>query len=502
MIAKFFNYFLSGYSTESIEIQKKSKILLLINFIFIFVTGTFYFFVQHYIIAIFLLIVWGIFSTISIVLIKTSKYRIACIFSNIFMPSLGTGFICAIESSADYSIFYYMAAIFGVLFLIACLISYKKAFIFITIVVSVLYFIVIGIVRFPDSSLLLKMVLDIKGFLTIAIVLSTGLLSFLVLYNNAEVVKVAEDKADESGKASEENRKLAEVSQKTNEILSEVINKSREMVVQLNSSSKEIEASSQEQTSAANEHASGVIEVSSTLEELTMTAKQITKNVSELVFSSEETIKILHENEKQLLDTVSQLDDVGQISKKNATQIGELGTRSRFISEMVELIKDVANKTNILSINASIEASRSGEAGAGFSVVAAEIRELSKETINSAKNVEKAAKEIQDFLNSIIVSSEGESGKVITSATIAKSVYESMEKVVEKISNNYSFTQKIDTSIKQQESGSKQARDAMKQMAEIARQSAETARQILFAVKDIVGLSAGLDEIVQKTSAL
>jgi methyl-accepting chemotaxis protein len=167
---------------------------------------------------------------------------------------------------------------------------------------------------------------------------------------------------------------------------------------------------------------------------------------------------------------------------------------------MVELIREVANKTNILSITASIEASRSGEAGAGFSVVAAEIRELSKETINSAKSVEKAAREIQDFLNSIIISSESESGKVITSARTVKSIYENVEKLVEIISNNYSFTQKIDVSIKQQESGSKQATDTMKQMAEIARQSAETARQILSAVKDIVTLSSELDDVVKKTN--
>jgi len=293
----------------------------------------------------------------------------------------------------------------------------------------------------------------------------------------------------------------AEGFKKNNDILTEIIVGVRELIVKLNSSSKEIEAAAQEQTSASNEHASGITEVTATLEELTITAKQITKNVGELVLSSEEVIKLLQESEKQLLLTVNHLEEVGKISANNTSEIGELGKRSTIINEMVEIIKEVANKTNILSINASIEASRSGEAGTGFSVVAAEIRELSKETINSAKNAEKAAKEIQDFLNSIIISSESESNKVIESGKVVKSINEKIENIVAKINNNYSFTQKIDISIKQQETGSRQAADTMKQLAEIARQSAETARQTLNAVKDIVNFSTELDEIVKKFKA-
>ncbi|MBN2535914.1 MAG: methyl-accepting chemotaxis protein [Spirochaetales bacterium] len=293
-------------------------------------------------------------------------------------------------------------------------------------------------------------------------------------------------------------RNKAEGFKQTNQILTEIITKAKEIIVNLNSSTREIEAASQEQTSGANEYASGITEVSATLEELTITAKQITKNVEELVFSNEEIIKVLHENEQQLLTTVSQLEDAGKISSKNTSEIGELGKRSTLINEMVEIIKEVANKTNILSINASIEASRSGESGKGFAVVAAEIRELSKETITYAKNVDQAAKEIHNFLNSIIISSESESGKVIEGGKTVKTVYDSIENLLEKIDSHYTFTQKIDVSIKQQEKGSKQASETMKQMAEIARQSAETARQTLAIVTDIVKLSEGLNNVVEK----
>jgi methyl-accepting chemotaxis protein len=283
-----------------------------------------------------------------------------------------------------------------------------------------------------------------------------------------------------------------------NEALAEIVSASKKIIVALISSVQVIEAAAQEQTGALNEHASGITEVSATLQELAINAKQITSNIGDLVYSSEDAVRLLKESEKQLLDTVSQLEEVGSISSNNTMQINELGKRSVLINEMVELIKEVANKTNILSINASIEASRSGEAGAGFSVVAAEIRELSKETINSAKKAEFASKEINEFLGSIVTSSKNESGKVVGSGKMVKAVFESVGSVVSKINNNYSFTQKIDVSIKQQENGSVQAAETIRQMAEIARKFAEIARQTLAAANDIVLFSGELEKTVSK----
>ncbi|MBN2353270.1 MAG: hypothetical protein JXD23_11915 [Spirochaetales bacterium] len=285
---------------------------------------------------------------------------------------------------------------------------------------------------------------------------------------------------------------------RTNEILSEIIRKAKDIVVNLNSGTKQIESSAQEQTTAMNEFASGITEVSATLEELTITARQITGNVGELVLSSGEAIKRLQANEGRLLETASRLAGVGEVSRKNAREIGELGKRSVLIGEMVELIKEVANKTNILSINASIEASRSGESGSGFAVVAAEIRELSKETVASAKSVEKAAREIEAFIGSLVQSSESEAATVVESGGIVKSIHDELGSVAEKIGGNYSFTQKIDVSIKQQENGSKQAADTMRQMAEISRQSTGGARETLQVVKDIVAMAENLSETIAK----
>ncbi|MBN2535452.1 MAG: methyl-accepting chemotaxis protein [Spirochaetales bacterium] len=280
------------------------------------------------------------------------------------------------------------------------------------------------------------------------------------------------------------------------ENLQNVSTNMQEIIMNLNSTSKEIQTAAQEQASSANINASGITEVSATMEELSITAKQITKNASELVIASGEAVKSLLFGKKQLMEAVVQLEEIGKISKENTINIKELGKRSVLINEMVEIIKEVANATNMLSINASIEASRAGEAGKGFSVVAAEIRELSKETITSAKKVEQAAHEIQNFIDSIINFSETESDKVIKSGIVAREVNDTMEGIIENINNNYTFTQKIDISIKQQEKGSEQVSSAMKQMATNSRQSAEIAKQTTIAVKDIVKLTSDLEKAI------
>ncbi|MBN2736243.1 MAG: methyl-accepting chemotaxis protein [Spirochaetales bacterium] len=268
------------------------------------------------------------------------------------------------------------------------------------------------------------------------------------------------------------------------------------ITVNLYSTAQEIQSSAHEQASSASVNASSITEVSATLEELSITAKQITKNTSELLINSGEATKALEKGREQLNNAVNQLVDVGKMSQENTSQIKELGKRSVLISEMVDIIKEVVNATNMLSINASIEASRAGEAGKGFSVVAAEIRELSKETISSAKKVEQAANEIQQFIDSIIKSSEIESEKVMASGDVTSDFYNKINEIINLINTNYSFTQKIDVSIKQQERGSDEAAETMRQMAENSRQSAEVSKEISVAVKDIVSMGENLQSVL------
>ncbi|MBN2737260.1 MAG: methyl-accepting chemotaxis protein [Spirochaetales bacterium] len=291
---------------------------------------------------------------------------------------------------------------------------------------------------------------------------------------------------------------LAAVFNNSNGFLTEIISNAKNLTENLNASTLQIQSSTKEQSAASSQTASSITEISATMEELSITAKQITSNLGELVISSQDSMKLLKKIETKLRRITGELSEITDISHKNTQEMEELGKRSGMITEMVELIKDVASKTNILSINAAIEASRQSSENSGFMVVASEIRSLSKETIESAKKAEQAGRDIQEFLNSIIKSSASESDKVAQSSEISKEIFTDIETMITKLNQNHDFTQKINTSIKQQEKASVEAAETMRQMTEVARQSAEASRLILKAIEEILTLNENLKKAVNR----
>ncbi|URA10152.1 methyl-accepting chemotaxis protein [Thermospira aquatica] len=292
----------------------------------------------------------------------------------------------------------------------------------------------------------------------------------------------------------EDQKKKEQIIQYLNEIfvnIDEGINK-------LTAVAKELEASSQEQISAATEHSSGITEVSATIEELSVTAKQIADSTEQLVQSTKNMVSVLSSNKVSLQGAYERIMSISDLMGQNAQEIIDLNKKSVFISEMVKIITDVANKTNLLSLNASIEAARAGEVGKGFSVVSAEIRELSKETIASAKKVTAAAEEIKNFIEKIVENSNKEVQEMKESVSKVKEVVDTTENLVTEINNNYSFMRKIEISTKQQEIGSQQAAETMKQMSEISKQSVEVSNQSLGAIKELVDLANSLGNILNK----
>ena len=284
------------------------------------------------------------------------------------------------------------------------------------------------------------------------------------------------------------------------ESLNEILLHLEEGISKLTAAAKELEASSQEQISAATEHASGLTEVSATIEELSVTAKQIAESTEQLVNATKSVVNILSNNKASLETAYDKISYISNLIEQNAQEVMDLNKKSVFIGEMVKIITDVANKTNLLSLNASIEAARAGEVGKGFSVVSAEIRELSKETISSAKKVTAVAEEIKSFIDKIVENSHREVEEIRQSVSHVQEVVQSTNDIMNEMNNNYSFLRKIEISTKQQEVGTQQATETMKQMAEISKQSVEVSNQSLASVKELVELADNLNQIVQKHS--
>ncbi|MBN2738888.1 MAG: hypothetical protein JXR70_18040 [Spirochaetales bacterium] len=176
----------------------------------------------------------------------------------------------------------------------------------------------------------------------------------------------------------------------------------------------------------------------------------------------------------------------------NSIQIKEFGNKSTLITEMVDVTKEGVNTTNMLSIITSIEASRTGENEKGFSFVTAKMRELSKESIASAKKADQSAFELYNFFVAIIISSESESQEKLDMGETTSTAHKKNEEIIKLVTANYSSTQKIDISRKQQERDSAEAAKTIGHMAKNSKKSAEISKQTTIAVKDIVSLEENL----------
>lgn len=471
------------YADESFEVQTKIKTVFWVNValsvvctVFILLSNAGIRILDEHINT---NVVWGLVAAniISIVLLYQKKYTISCLLT-ICGFQIGTITICILAvgtgSLADSFMF---ASLLQVLTLVlANIVTTGILTLSIVGFGPILYLgIFAGIVAGAKS---VELSGGIQALATGFTALSVAVMTFLLAGMN--------------------NRNIINKIDKQNKDLQEILVKLKKAIIELVAISREMHASVEEQNSSATQQASGITEVSATLEELSITANQITENASDLVVASEETIQKLTDGQSELDSTVKRLDDVSRISRNNNNLIQQLGKRSKLINQMVEIIKDIANKTNMLSVNASIEASRAGESGKGFSVVASEIREMSKETIVTAKKVEETAFEIQTFINDIVIASVSETDKVQQSAEVSKNLFGTINQVVEMINKNYSFTQKIDVSITQQENGSRQAAETMRQLTEVANQAAMVAKQTAKAVQNIVDLSNDLESLVQK----
>lgn len=249
-----------------------------------------------------------------------------------------------------------------------------------------------------------------------------------------------------------------------------ILTKLQDTVAHMTAASNEILAAAQEQASAAREQSSAVAETTSAAKELSTTSEQVG-----------ESIKKVAQVAAHALAGMGKIKDT--IDKTNG-MLSSLGERSQKIGKITEMIDDVADQTNLLAVNASIEAARAGDQGRGFTVVADEIRKLADSTAKSTKDITALIEMIQHEMSNAIMSMEQSVQSVDEEARLAQQTTEK--------------TKEIAMSTHQQISGSKQIADAMMNIDESMKQIAAGAQQSQASVKQLNELAGELKQLASK----
>lgn len=216
----------------------------------------------------------------------------------------------------------------------------------------------------------------------------------------------------------------------------------RDMVGTITHTSREINSATENSQNVSRLLAESSEQQSSQIGKTTDTANQMAtslNNVAENTDASVEiarsSVNIAHEGRERVRSTIKSMTDIRENIQDTSKRIKRLGESSQEIGDIVEIIKGIADQTNVLALNAAIQATSAGEAGRGFAVVADEVQRLAERSANATKRIEVLVKTIQADANEAVASMENSTKEVVTGAGIAEQAGHSLDQI-ENVSKN------------------------------------------------------------------
>ena len=234
----------------------------------------------------------------------------------------------------------------------------------------------------------------------------------------------------------------------------------------LESSTNEIAAAISQQSASARQQAAAVSEVTSTAEELQQTSAQAQDHAQEVIENSEGSVAVARRGNEAVEDSVEAMKQIRRQVESIAEKILNLSEQTQQVGEIIESVSEIAEQSKLLALNASIEASRAGEHGRGFSVVADEMRTLADQSKEATRQVRSILGEIQKATNSAVIATEEGSKKVESGVDLAEEAGETIHTLSQVTEEAADAAQLIDASSNQQSRGIQQVSEAMGQIDE------------------------------------
>ncbi|MEW7975583.1 MAG: methyl-accepting chemotaxis protein [Candidatus Thiodiazotropha endolucinida] len=278
----------------------------------------------------------------------------------------------------------------------------------------------------------------------------------------------------------------------------------RELVTTINSTSEQVSGATQESRATAmhlaeaSEHqAEQITQANESIKTMTQAIDQMSQDATESAEVAKRSVEIASTGADTVRNTISGMDNIREQIQETSKRIKRLGESSQEIGDIVELIDDIADQTNILALNAAMQAAMAGEAGRGFAVVADEVQRLAERSINATKQIEALVKTIQADTNEAVTSMEASTSGVVKGATLAEDAGEAL-KEIESVSQYIAdLTGKIASSAQDQSSQSVTVKDTMSVIQEITNQTSEGTHQ----TANSIGMLADLSDQLQKSVA-
>jgi methyl-accepting chemotaxis protein len=263
------------------------------------------------------------------------------------------------------------------------------------------------------------------------------------------------------------------------------------------SSSTELQAAANQQASGAKEQATAMSEINTTISELLATSRQIAESAQRVAQNAEQTASAARTGHGTVDLTHESISGIRRQVDQIVAHMLELGKKSQEIGAVLEIVSELAEQTNILAINATIEAAGAGEAGKRFAVVAEEIRKLADRVGGSTKEVRTLIDDVRSAVNTTVMATETGSKAVDAGSRQFGDVASAFKQISGLVSTTSEAAREIELSTKQQSTAVEQVNVAIASVTQASMETETSAGQTLQTVSQMAVLSKDLLRIIQ-----
>ncbi|NOX18017.1 MAG: HAMP domain-containing protein [Chlorobi bacterium] len=292
--------------------------------------------------------------------------------------------------------------------------------------------------------------------------------------------------------------KLFEAFNHTVRNLKEMTNRIKDAVAATASASAQISSSAEEMAAGAQEQSSQTAEVAAAMEEMTSTIVETNKNTNSAAEAVGNSMTLAQEGGEAVKETIQEMESIAAVVLTAASTVKKLGSESEKIGEIISVINDIADQTNLLALNAAIEAARAGEQGRGFAVVADEVRKLAERTTKATKEIAGMINTLQSGTTETVVSIEKGVEEVEIGKELAQKAGDTMLKIEESSNLAMDVVSQVATASEEQSATAEQVSKNIEGINMVAQESASGVEQIAKASEDLNRLTENLQQLIEQ----